>query len=46
MTARARILWARVGPRAAHAMPVKQLKRVFALMLYALAGYMFYKAFA
>lgn len=40
------ILLAPLGARAAHAMPVKQLKRVFALMLYALAGYMLYKALA
>ena len=34
-----------LGARAAHRMPVHKLKRVFALILYALAGYMFWKAF-
>lgn len=33
------------GARAAHALPVKILKKVFALMLYALAAYMLYKSF-
>jgi uncharacterized membrane protein YfcA len=31
------------GARAAHALPVDRLKRVFASILYVLAGYMFYK---
>lgn len=34
-----------LGARAAHAMNVAQLKRVFALVLYGLAGYMLWKAF-
>ncbi|HUG24332.1 sulfite exporter TauE/SafE family protein [Piscinibacter sp.] len=38
------VLFAPLGARAAHAMPVQQLRRVFALMLYALAAYMLYKA--
>jgi uncharacterized membrane protein YfcA len=42
----ASVLLAPLGAKAAHAMNVKQLKRVFALMLYALAGYMLYKAMA
>jgi uncharacterized membrane protein YfcA len=40
----ASVLLAPVGAKAAHAMNVKQLKRVFALMLYGLAAYMLYKA--
>ena len=40
----ASVLFAPVGARAAHAINVQQLKRVFALMLYLLAGYMLYKA--
>ena len=34
-----------LGARAAHAMNVAQLRRVFALVLYGLAGYMLWKAF-
>jgi uncharacterized protein len=37
------VLMAPLGVRAAHAMPVKQLKRVFAFVLYALAAYMLYR---
>jgi uncharacterized membrane protein YfcA len=37
------VLTAPLGARTAHAMPVAKLKRVFALVLYALAGYMLYK---
>jgi uncharacterized protein len=33
-----------LGARAAHAMDVKQLKRRFGLVLFALAGYMLYQA--
>ncbi|HJU70536.1 MAG TPA: sulfite exporter TauE/SafE family protein [Paucimonas sp.] len=33
------------GARTAHSLPVKSLKKMFALMLYALAAYMIYKAF-
>ena len=36
----ASVLMAPLGVKAAHALPVAQLKRVFALMLYLLAGYM------
>lgn len=41
--ATASVLVAPLGVRAAHALPVKQLKRVFAMLLYALAAYMLYK---
>ncbi|HJV59504.1 MAG TPA: sulfite exporter TauE/SafE family protein [Albitalea sp.] len=44
--ASASVLLAPLGARAAHAMHVAQLKRVFAVMLYLLAFYMLYKAFA
>ncbi len=37
------VLMAPQGVKAAHALPVKQLKRVFALILYALAAYMLYR---
>jgi uncharacterized protein len=37
------VLTAPLGARTAHAMPVAKLKRVFALVLYVLAGYMLYK---
>lgn len=37
------VLMAPIGVKAAHAMPVKQLKRVFALILYVLAAYMLYR---
>jgi len=43
--ASASVLFAPLGARAAHAMNVGQLKRVFAGMLYLLAAYMLYKAF-
>jgi len=43
--ATASVLFAPLGARAAHAMNVQQLKRVFAAMLYLLAAYMLYKAF-
>jgi uncharacterized membrane protein YfcA len=39
----ASVLMAPIGVKAAHAMPVKQLKRVFALILYVLAAYMLYR---
>jgi uncharacterized protein len=39
----ASVLMAPVGVKAAHALPVKSLKRVFAGILYLLAGYMLYK---
>lgn len=35
-----------LGAKAAHAMNVKQLKRAFALLLFVLAAYMFYKGLA
>lgn len=44
LIAMASVLMAPVGARAAHAMNVRQLKRVFALLLYALAAYMLWKA--
>jgi len=37
------VLMAPLGVRAAHALPVKSLKRVFAGLLYTLAAYMLYK---
>ena len=37
------VLTAPLGARAAHRLPVKQLKRVFASILYVLAAYMLYK---
>ena len=40
----ASVLFAPMGARAAHAMNVQQLKRLFAAMLYTLALYMLYKA--
>jgi len=42
--ASASVLMAPVGARAAHALPVRPLKRIFALMLYALAASMWFKA--
>jgi uncharacterized membrane protein YfcA len=42
----ASVLMAPLGARAAHAMNVAQLKRAFAALLYCLAVYMLYKAFA
>jgi len=35
-----------LGARAAHRMPVERLRRIFALLLMALACYMAWKAFA
>jgi len=40
------VLFAPLGARTAHAMNVGQLKRVFAMLLYALAAYMLYKGVA
>jgi uncharacterized membrane protein YfcA len=37
------VLMAPVGAATAHKLPVKQLKRVFASVLYLLAAYMLYK---
>lgn len=42
--AAASVLFAPLGAKAAHAMNVRQLKRLFAFMLYGLAAYMLYKA--
>jgi uncharacterized membrane protein YfcA len=39
----ASVLMAPLGVKAAHALPVKQLKRVFAFLLYSLASYMLYR---
>ncbi|MBC7435306.1 MAG: sulfite exporter TauE/SafE family protein [Bdellovibrionales bacterium] len=39
----ASVLMAPLGVRAAHALPVKQMKRLFAALLYMLAAYMLYK---
>ena len=39
------VMMAPLGARAAHALPVGKLKRVFASILYLLAAYMFYKGF-
>jgi uncharacterized membrane protein YfcA len=39
------VLTAPLGARTAHSLPVKSLKKVFAVTLFALAGYMLYKAF-
>ncbi|MDZ7936812.1 MAG: sulfite exporter TauE/SafE family protein [Rhodoferax sp.] len=38
------VLTAPLGARTAHRLPVAQLKKVFAVLLYALAAYMLYKA--
>ncbi|PRY98135.1 putative membrane protein YfcA [Jezberella montanilacus] len=40
------VLTAPVGARLAHKLPVKQLKRVFAYLLFGLSAYMAYKAYA
>ena len=40
------MLTAPLGARTAHALDVSRLKRVFALLLVALAGYMLYKGVA
>lgn len=44
--ASASVLMAPVGARAAHRLDVKKLKRVFATLLYSLAGYMLYHGIA
>jgi len=43
--AAASVTMAPLGARVAHKMPVRKLQRIFALILYALAGYMLWKAF-
>jgi len=40
----ASVVMAPIGARTAHRMPVRQLQRIFAVILYALATYMFWKA--
>lgn len=40
----ASVVTAPIGARTAHSLPVKALKRAFAVVLYALAAYMLYKA--
>jgi uncharacterized protein len=42
--AAASVLTAPIGAGVAHKLPTKILKKIFACLLYALAGYMFYKA--
>jgi uncharacterized protein len=42
--AAASVVMAPLGARAAHRMPVARLKRIFAIVLYALAAYMLWKA--
>jgi uncharacterized membrane protein YfcA len=42
----ASVTTAPLGARTAHRLPVKTLKKIFALVLYALAGYMLFKALA
>jgi uncharacterized membrane protein YfcA len=41
----ASVMTAPLGARTAHRMPVRQLQKVFAVILYTLAAYMFWKAF-
>lgn len=41
----ASVTTAPLGARTAHSLPVKSLKKIFALVLYGLAAYMVYKAF-
>jgi uncharacterized membrane protein YfcA len=40
----ASVLTAPLGAKAAHSLPVNSLKKIFALVLYALAAYMAYRA--
>ncbi len=40
------VFTAPLGAKAAHSLPVKKLKRIFASILYLLAAYMFYKGFS
>ena len=44
--AAASVTMAPVGARMAHQMPVQKLKRIFALVLYALSAYMLWKAYS
>lgn len=41
----ASVITAPLGAKAAHKLPVQTLKKIFALVLYALAGYMLWRAF-
>jgi uncharacterized protein len=41
----ASVTTAPLGAKTAHSLPVKTLKKIFAIVLYALAGYMLYKSF-
>lgn len=43
VVALASVVTAPLGARTAHSLPVKALKRIFAILLYALAAYMLYK---
>ena len=40
------VFTAPLGAKMAHKLPVKELKRAFATVLYALAAYMFYKGWS
>lgn len=42
----ASVVTAPLGARTAHKLPIKSLRKIFSLMLYLLAGYMLWKAFA
>lgn len=46
VVATASVVTAPLGVKTAHAMPVKPLKRIFAFVLYLLAGYMLFKGLA
>jgi len=39
------VITAPAGARAAHRLPVKRLKQIFAVMLYMVSGFMFYRSF-
>ena len=41
----ASVCTAPLGARTAHRLPVKRMKKIFAVVLYGLAAYMLYKAF-
>ena len=43
MISLASVITAPLGARAAHALDMRQLRRVFAVMLYGLGAYMLYK---
>ena len=46
MIAACSVFTAPLGAKAAHSLPVKKLKRVFASILYVLAAYMLWKGLA